>query len=136
MRKISKILYLIAAILSICAAVCYLLLGVTFVVLGALPQFGDFLMEQISVGNITSTLPGGPYEQAYAMQITLLVIGIIFLLDIVLLVGNAILSFKGRKIDCKGLAILNIVSGVLTGIEFNLVAGILHLIYLSKNSNK
>lgn len=128
LRKISRILYLVAGILSIVSAVSNFTGGIVLIVLGVVPQVKQMLVDGLVNGTITSTLPGSVEEQAQAIQLILLIVGIILLLTVVILVTNSVLSFIGRKNDSKAVSIINIVVGVLSGTELNAAAGVLSLI--------
>ena len=63
-----------------------------------------------------------------AVKAMLMVIGVIFCIMAILAVVNAIVAFKGKNTDKKGLLIMNIVFGALSGVEVNIVGAIFGLI--------
>ena len=61
-----------------------------------------------------------------------MVLAIVFLVLAIFCIANAIIAFVGRAKETKGLFIMNIVFGALSGVVVNLVGGILGVIYTSK----
>ena len=75
-------------------------------------------------------------ELAKLFQIYLKVSGVSLFFMAAFAAVSSIVSFKARNNDSKKLFILNIVFGVISGVEVNLVGGILALIALKKQSNE
>lgn len=128
LRKISRVLYLVGAILSLVYSLTYFVGGIVFIVLGCLPQMKDALIEALQNGQMTTTFTGSLTEQAAAIQLVYIIVGVIFVLSVAILIVNAVLGFIGRAKDAKAISIMNIVVGVLAGVNFNVAGGILSLI--------
>ena len=129
LNKISKILYLVAGFVSIAAAVTYIALGVAFVVFGTSGYVQDYLVQNFENGSLTLVDTNLTIEQnaAYVMLV-FLTSGITFLVLSVFVIVNIVLTFIARRETNKKLDILNIVFGLLSGVEINVAAAILSLI--------
>ena len=124
MRKASKVLFLVGAILSIVSAVYYLVFGIIFVVIPNTDAFADFLAEAQKNG---TTLPEGGEDVVRGVFIGL---GVCFLLLTVFGGINSFFGFKAFKQakPSRALNVLNIVFGVLASVFVNLVGAIFALI--------
>ena len=120
MEKAKKILFTVSGILSIIGIVVWLILGIVFIVLAGNVDFVD---------DATATA-----EEAEAFKAMFMVCGVMFIIFAIMSVVNTILCFKGKNSNAKGLMILNIVFGVISGIEINILAAIFGLIVGSRSS--
>ncbi len=62
------------------------------------------------------------------------VLGIVFLILVVFCIANAVLSFIAREKQNKALYIINIVLGVASGVELNVVGAIFGLVTISREN--
>lgn len=127
MKRVANILFLVGGILSIVLAATWVCLAAMFYVFASEP-FKELIIKGIEEGTINSDFPGDPTQVATAIQIMFLSFGISFTVMTVFSAINAVFAFKGRNTNSKGMFICNIVFGVLSGVEVNLVASIFALI--------
>ena len=133
MKKVSNILLLIAGIYSIVCAATFLILGILFVVASS-DACKEQIIEMLERGTLTTSYVGTPQEQAQFIQTVYSVLGITMLVVCVFQFINVFLSFAARKKETKPLYILNIVFGVLSMVEVNVVGAIFGLIALNQNT--
>ena len=124
MKRAANILFLVAGILSIVLAVCFVITSIVFFAIAASEPF---IKEMIANGTIV--LPEGQSAETYLAVFIAICItyGVVFLVFGLLNVPNAIFAFKGRRNSNKALFILNIVFGFLSGVLLNVIGGILAL---------
>ena len=126
MRKASKILFLVAAILSIAVAVTWLISGIVMVVIPNTAAFADGFAEAWN----QSKHQGVTYDEAFAAaKATFIFLGVVFFIATCCAAVNSFFSFKAFNASkngkpVKALNILNIVFGVLSGVEVNIVGAI------------
>lgn len=132
MKKASDILLLIAGIVSIMAAIFYLVLMIVFFVLGSVDT--STIAQYIREGKINSSINGTAEEQAEVIKVLFVVLAIVFLILTVFTVVNAVISFVGKARGTKGLYIANIVFGILSSVVLNLVGGILGVVAVSQDN--
>ena len=120
MEKAKRILFTVSGILSIIGIVMWLILGIVFIVLAGNVEFID---------DATATP-----EEAEAFKLMFTTCGGMFIFFAIMSVVNTILCFKAKNSNAKGLMILNIVFGAISGIEINILAAIFGLIVGSKSS--
>lgn len=129
LNKISKILYLVAGFVSIAATVAYITLGVMFVVFGTSGDVQYYLVQNFENGSLTLIDANLTIEQnAEFVMLFFLTSGITFLVLSVFVIVNIVLTFVARRETNRKLDILNIVFGLLSGVEINIAAAILSLI--------
>ena len=121
MEKAKRILFTVSGILSIIGIVLWLVLGIVFIVLAGNVDFVD---------DATATA-----EEAEAFKAMFTVVGGMFIFFAIMSIVNTILCFKGKNSNAKGIMILNIVFGVISGIEINILAAIFGLIVGSRSSS-
>ena len=124
MRKATKILYLVGAIIAIVLAAVNLFSGVTSVVLGSVGLSNRWLV---------SKLMGKPEAELTNIMIIsycsrMIAKGSWQLFEIPLCILSSVFAFKAREDGSKNNAVLNIVFGVLSGSMANAVGGIFNLI--------
>ena len=127
MRKASRILYLIAAILSIFVAVNALIGGIVLIVI---PNSEAFIAAFIEAYN-NDPVEGLTVLQALeALQAALISCGIFCIIAACFAGFNSFLGFKAHHEakPSKALNILNIVFGVLSCVEVNIVGAIFALV--------
>ena len=117
MEKAKKILFTISGILSIVSIVVFLVLAIVFMAVGNSVE----AMEDLA-NDSTNDM------DAEAFKALFLCLGVMFIFFMIFGIVNTILCFKGRNSDSKGIMILNIVFGALSGIEINILAAIFGLI--------
>ena len=127
MKSASRILLLISGILSIVAAVLYLIFGI--LMLAMTGESGKAAMQE-AINNGTVTVASGltQEEAIAALQGMALAVGVVFMFLVVFCIINSVLSFKARNHQTKGLLILNIVFGALSGVLLNILGGIFGLV--------
>ena len=131
MQKASRILLLVATIVSTVVGALLLACVPALFVLGVSPTIANMLRDAINSGEIKND-PNVPVDTAILiLQIVFIVTAVVLLTIGVCAVINAIISSKTRKNPTRGLYIACIVTGALST-DFSIVAGILGLITLSK----
>ena len=131
MQKASRILLLVATIVSTVVGALLLACVPALFVLGVSPAIANMLRDAINSGEIKND-PNVPVDTAILiLQIVFIVTAVVLLTIGVCAVINAIISSKTRKNPTRGLYIACIVTGALST-DFSIVAGILGLITLSK----
>ena len=136
MRKASQILYLVGAIISIVWAAMFLLCGIAFIVLGAVcvgheAEFIKQAVEQMPEleGKLT-------IEMVDAVIGSMIGCGVWFILEAGLCGVGSFFAFKANKEGSRGLAITNIVFGIL-GVTFvPAVGGVFNLIADQNEDNQ
>jgi hypothetical protein len=117
LEKAKRILFTVAGILSIVAIVAWAIAALCmFVIAGdleLLQKMADSSSEEITIE---------------FFQIYFGVLGGLFVVFAIMAVVNTIFCFKGKNSDSKGIMILNIVFGVLSCVEINIVGAIFGLI--------
>ena len=123
MRRASNILLLVGGIYSIVCAVTFFVTAIVFFV-GGTPIYGRYLEEALIQAGIDD-----PERVRLLVQLSSILCGVAFIICAILCIPSAILSFVARNKPTKGLLIANIVIGYLCGTTYNVVGGILGLIY-------
>lgn len=120
MRKASKIIYLVAAILSIVAAVCYLICGIVMLVLPNIPEIIEAIEQEIAKN------PELPADALEIFKAFFVFYGVCAIITAICAGVNSFFAFKahGQEKPSKSLNVLNIVFGVLGGVLVNVVAAI------------
>ena len=133
MRKASKILMLVAGIVSILVAIG---LFITAIVLLSctLPDAKEAIIEGLQNGTITTTFQGTIDQKAEYIQALFAALGVIFIIWAILAIVNSVVSFIGRGVQNKPMLIINIVFGFISCVEINLVGAILGLIANSREN--
>ena len=124
MRRASNILLLVGGIYAIVCAVTFFVMGIVFLTGGSLPIIGHYLEEAFKQAGIDD-----PEKVRLLIQIASISCGVTFIFCAVLCIPSCIVSFAARKNPTKGLLIANIVIGYFCGTTYNVVGGILGLIY-------
>ena len=127
MKKAANILFLVGAIVSIVAAVTALSTAIVFLVLGSSASLRDAIIASIESGQ-SSTDAASPEAAAQIVQLTFTCTGAMLLVPAVCAVPSAIFAFKARNTDNHAFFVLNIVFGLLSGVEVNVVGAIFALI--------
>lgn len=131
MKKVSRILLLVAGIYSLVCASIFIILGIVFLVYSS-PDKKDIVIEGIKRGFITTVYQGTVEEKAQFVQTLWKVLGVISLVECVFGFINAFVSFTARKNETKPLHIINIVFGVISGLVINVVGAIFGMIALNR----
>ena len=132
MRKASRILLLIGAIISIVLVVTFLILGIVFAYLGS-PAAVDAIREGIRNGSIVVEGSSSDIELAIQVyQSSMLSSAVTFFVLFALNIANTVLSFIARVKKTKALYILSIVFGGVSGSEVSLIGGIFGLVANSR----
>ena len=123
MRKASKIIYLVGAIVSIVVAASFLIWGIVTIVI---PNSDIFVQDFIETYNANPTKGVTAEEALRAVQGVMIACGVFLILGACCGVVNSVLAFKAHHAEkpSKVLNILNIVFGVLSCVEINIVAAI------------
>ena len=112
MEKAKRILFTVSGVLSIVGIVLWFILGIAFIVLS---------------NEIKPSADVTP-EEADALKALFVVYGGLFIFFAVMSIVNAIICFKAKNSNEKGIMIVSIVFGVLSGIGLNILASIFGLI--------
>ena len=123
MRKASRIIYLVAAIVSIVVAVGFLVAGIIMIVVPNTNVFVEAFLEAYAK-NPEHDLPA---DQALtAVQAVMITYGVTFVVTACCGGVNSFFAFKahGAEKPSKALNVLNIVFGVLSSVFINVVAAI------------
>ena len=121
MEKAKRILFTVSGVLSIIGIVLWLILGIVFIVCANNAE----VIEKAADG-----------EDVESIKAMFSVVGVMFIFFAIMSVVNTILCFMGRNSNAKGIMIINIVFGALSGIEINILAAIFGLIVGSRSSNQ
>ena len=135
MKKASKILYLVGAILSILAALGFFFWGIASIVLGAIgASYSASDIYHWIVENAPELAESLNEKMIAEFFATAIVNGVIDVIWACCSVASAVLAFKARKeeLPSRVLAILNIVFGVLGCGLANAVAGVFSLVIRAK----
>lgn len=135
MKNAAKILMLIGAIISIFAAVTFLILGLVFVLMGIDSEAKNSIIQGLSDGTITTTFEGTYEEQATAIQLVYAVLGFAFVIWTVVLLIGSVITFVARSKYNKPLLIITIILGVVGMVYINSVGAVFGLIDNSRNSD-
>lgn len=128
MKKASNVLLRVGFIVSIVYAVIFILFAILFTVFGQ-----DFVKEFIIEENNRAGGSANDAEVASkVLQISSIVFAAVFYYLGVMAAINAIVAKKALEEPSNKNCVLNIVFGVLSGVEINLVGGIFGLIVLSR----
>lgn len=138
MKTATKVLSIIGAVCAFLGAVGFVICSILFLTFAG-PYWTPYIVNMLKEGDIYSSLPGTPEEQAAAIQIIFLVTGISFIPGALVSVAGGILALVNANRLNFIIAVLTIVFGVLTGNMFLLVAGVLAIIapklHPEKNEN-
>ena len=114
MEKAKRILFTVAGILSIVGAVLWVIFGIIFV---ACASNADMLNDMFNID-----------EDVEYIQAMFATVGVVFIICAIFACVNAVVSFKGKNSNEKGMMIVNIIFGAISGIEINILAAIFGLI--------
>jgi sulfite exporter TauE/SafE len=124
MANAKRVLFLVSGILSIIGIVSYIIIGcVMFGLAGNEAFISEFADSSSGVT---------PEEAKEIARVLFMGLGIMFIFFGIMCIINAILCFKGRNSNSKNIMILNIVFGVLSCIELNILAAIFGIVVGSK----
>ena len=120
MRKASKIIYLVGGILSIVAAVGFLITALIFVILPNTDAFVEAYNRGVADGTISANVTLAEFQGVFAA------ISVPFFFWMAAAIINSVFSFIASKKDrpSTSLAVLNIVFGVISCVEVNIVASV------------
>lgn len=127
MRKASKIILLICAVLGIISALG-LLVSTILMFVFASPGMTEQIQQMIADGTIHSSYSGTPEEVTRAVQFTFLIVGIVLLVVLVFEIPLIVLDFVGYKKESSGLFIAIIILSIMSGSILNIIGGVLGLI--------
>lgn len=128
MRKTANTLILVGAILSIVMAFSFLISAIVFFVISS-----DAVIEEMLK---TATYDVTEEEARMILKTTFITLGVVFVFVSTFDIVNAIIAFISRKKESKAAYILNIVFGLLSGVEVNAAGGVVGTIYVTKKEIK
>ena len=128
MRKTANTLILVGAILSIVMAFSFLISAIVFFVISS-----DAVIEEMLK---TATYDVTEEEARMILKTTFITLGVVFAFVSTFDIVNAIIAFISRKKESKAAYILNIVFGLLSGVEVNAAGGVVGTIYVTKKEIK
>ena len=139
MRKVSKILFLVGGIMSFVFIGIFVLLGLGFIILGAIGH--EYIVQMIQDGTITVTsdIPDATPEMLASIVVaTFIATGVMLVLFAIPAIFSGIFAFKAKNEDMPStkLLILNIIFGAISGAEVNMVGAILGLIANKRERNR
>lgn len=134
LHKVSRILFLVGAIVGVVGAGALFLSGVACIVL-SLP-FMDPYVEEIIAHMPSVNISGDADAMIIAYRAIMISYAVLFIVLAVFMLLSGLFSFKARKEETKKLYIINIVFGALGCNEVSLVASILGLISFIKRSDR
>lgn len=135
MRKASRIIYLVAAILSIFVAVSALIFGIVLIVIA---NNEAFISAFIDGYNANPTEGVDVLDALEFTQLVMICWGVLCLISACCAGVNSFLGFRAHHEakPSKALNVLNIVFGVLSCVEVNIVAAIFAFIADHQEENK
>ena len=116
MKTAQRILLIISGIGGILAAIIWFIVGMVFMIGANSTEF------------VADWVDSNPELTIEAAKALLTCMAVIFLILMVLAIVSAVISFKASGTDSKGLLIVTIVFGVLSGVEIAIVGAIFGLI--------
>lgn len=116
MKNAQKILMIIGGIASIGMTLLWFIVSMIFFIGAGSAEFVEKYNDDY------------PSLDPETVKVMLMTIGVIFCIMAILAVVNAIVAFRGKSTDKKGLLIMNIIFGALSGVEINIVGAIFGLI--------
>lgn len=125
MKKASKTLLIIGAILSIVLAVTWFILSIVYFVIGAAFSAVKAGSASMTVDQWNEILKAGGIDKVISHYTTG---GVIFLILFLFALASCILAFIAKNRENKGLFIANIVLGLACGAELNAIGGVLGLV--------
>lgn len=134
MKKVSKILFLIHAILSFVEGAAFLIAGIGVAIVGAVKS-GEIIqwIQQKATEGGGSLPPELNQELIIAVAV---IAGVLIALVSILSFTSGGLAVLASKAGTTGLAIANIVLGLFTCMLFGIVAGVLCIIANGKEKRK
>ena len=122
MKKAQKILMIVAGVVSIVMILVWAIYaGIFYAVANNDKAIDDYIIKH---SNVTR-------ETVIALMIAL---GVMFTIFAVCSLINAIVAFRAKNTDKKGLLIINIVFGILSGVSINIVGAIFG--FVARNQKK
>lgn len=129
MKKVSNILFLVGAIVSLVLFVSFLIIGLTMIITGNSPEFIESLADEIRDGEIVVNVSGQTaYEKAQSVAFMSVMGGVGLLVLSVLNVVNAYFSFVARKAPTDNMFVINIVTSLLCLVLFNGIAAFIETV--------
>ena len=130
MRRLSNIFLLIGGIFAILDAVVYVLCAVVFFAAG-IPAIAEYIRMGLEYAGAPD-----PEKIVVLIQACSIALGVFMLIMAGICIPSIVFAFKAQKDPSKNLLVLNIVFGYLSGSTYNMVGGILGLIYNKKLERK
>ena len=133
LKKASDILFTISEIYTYICAGLFFLFAIFHIVVGC-GVFNDLIRKGLEEGSIHSDwFNASDIDGALlAIQITFIACGVVLAIMGILAIINGVIIHKTKKGQSRGLYILNIVFGYLSGCYLNIVAAIFGLITFNK----
>ena len=135
MKKASNILLLLAAIFGIFGVITLVILGAMFLMFTS-PDAKEAIIKGIQDGTIKTDLPGTIEEQAAAIQVMLMGVGVGFLIASVFMVAGVVIYFLARSKDIMALYITGLVLAILCGSILGFLGALFGLIVKVQEGKK
>ena len=136
LHKVSRILFLVGAIVGVVGAGALFLSGVACIIL-SLPFMDPYVEEIVAhIPSVNISADAGTDAMIIAYRAIMISYAVLFIVLAVFMLLSGLFSFKARKEETKKLYIFNIVFGVIGCNEVSLVAAILGLISFIKRGNR
>ena len=133
MKKASRILLLVGAIVSIFYVVVFGILSIVFGILGS-DTAKQVVIDGLKDGSITTSIQGTPEEVAAALQAVFSALSIVFVLFMIASIACAVISFIARAKQNRPMYIVAIVFAVISGTVFGIPGGIFGIVALAQES--
>ena len=130
MRRLSNIFLLVGGICAILCAVAYFFTAIIFFMAG-IPAIADYIRTGLEYAGVPE-----PDKIVTIIQACSIALGVFMLIMMGICIPSIVVAFKAQRKPEKKLLILNIVFGYLSGSTYNMVGGILGLIYNKKLERK
>jgi hypothetical protein len=136
MRKASKIILIVGGIITIVTSLVLLGVGFIFKDMGTSESYYNYTVEALKNGNLHSSFPGTPEEQATQVQLMYMIYFSVLMYFAIagVIAGTYAICINSSK--NKALFIVDIILGALSITAVLIVGGILGLVALNRQNNQ
>lgn len=131
MKKASNYVLLAGIIYSFVVVVALCVVAGIFLSINT-PDGKQAIMQGLQNGTIQTSFTGTAEQQANQIIVLLVIFAVYFFVMAFFALINAFIAIMGKSKKTKGLYILNIVLGVISGVYVNAVGAIFGLVALSR----
>ena len=133
MKKASRILLLVGAIVSIFYVVVFGILSIVFGIFGS-DAAKQAIIDGLNDGSIKTSIQGTPEEIASALQAVFAALSVVFVLFMIASIACAVISFIARAKQNRPMYIVAIVFAVISGTLFGIPGGIFGIVALAQEN--